>query len=91
MSAFRDNAAQHRYELEEAEGISFANYKDVAGVRAIMHVETPAPAEGRGYATKLMNEIVAHARAAGLKLRASCPFAVAYFRRHGEATDVEVD
>ncbi len=90
MTEFRDNVPQHQFELEAPEGLSFATYKDVAGVRAIMHVETPEAAQGQGYATKLMNEIVEHARANGLKLRASCPFAVAYFKRH-PAPDVEVD
>jgi predicted GNAT family acetyltransferase len=86
---FRDNASAHRFELEQPEGVSFADYRDIAGARAIMHVETPDAARGLGYASKLMGEIVAHARANGLKLRASCPFAVAYFKRHPDASDVE--
>jgi predicted GNAT family acetyltransferase len=86
---FRDNTSAHRFELEEPEGVSFADYRDIAGARAIMHVETPDAARGLGYASKLMGEIVAHARANGLKLRASCPFAVAYFKRHPDASDVE--
>jgi predicted GNAT family acetyltransferase len=88
MDGFRDNSARHRYELDAPEGSSFADYRDLAGVRVIMHVETPAEARGRGYATKLMNHVVAHARSEGLPLRASCAFAVAYFRRHAEAADV---
>jgi predicted GNAT family acetyltransferase len=86
--AFRDNATAHRFELEAPEGLSFADYRDVAGVRAIMHVETPPAAQGLGYATRLMNEVVAHARKHGLKLRASCAFAAAYFKRHSDAADV---
>lgn len=91
MTQFRDNAAAHRYELQAEEGLSFADYREVTGARAIMHVETPAAAQGKGYASKLMHEIVADAVARGLKLRASCPFAVAYFKRHpNEAHEVEV-
>jgi hypothetical protein len=86
---FRDNPADHRFELDAPEGLCFAVYRDVAGVRAIMHVETPPAAQGHGAASRLMAEIVAHARANGLKLRASCPFAVAYFKRHPDACDVE--
>ena len=56
--------------------------------RVIMHVETPVEARGRGYASKLMAEIVELSRAVGPKLRASCAFAVAYFRRHHDAHDV---
>lgn len=88
MTEFRDNSKAHRFELEAPEGVSFAEYRDVAGVRAIMHVETPREAQGLGYATKLMNEVVAHARARGMKLRASCSFATAYFKRHTDNADV---
>jgi predicted GNAT family acetyltransferase len=86
--SFRDNVAAHRFELDAPEGLSYANYRDVAGVRAILHVETPPQARGLGYATKLMNEVVAHARAKGMRLRASCSFATAYFKRHADAGDV---
>lgn len=89
MSAFRDNAAAHRYEQDAPEGLSFADYRDVAGVRAIMHVETPAAAQGLGYASKLMGEIVAEARREGRKLRASCAFAAAYLKRHPDTADVQ--
>ncbi|MGQ0533408.1 MAG: GNAT family N-acetyltransferase [Caulobacteraceae bacterium] len=88
MSPFRDNAERHQYELDAPEGQSWADYRDVAGVRVIMHVETPVEARGRGYATKLMNHVVDQARAESLRLRASCAFAVAYFRRHPAAGDV---
>jgi predicted GNAT family acetyltransferase len=82
MSDFRDNADHHRYELDAQEGQSFADYRDISGVRVILHVETPAHARGRGYASKLMHFVVEDAIAKNLKLRASCAFAVAYFRRH---------
>ncbi len=87
--SFRDNAAQRRYELDAPEGQSFADYRDVAGVRVIMHVETPPQARGRGYASKLMKEVVDEARASKRPLRASCAFAVAYFRRHPDTADVQ--
>lgn len=89
MSDFRDNAAQHRYELDAPEGNSWADYRDVAGVRVILHVETPTVARGRGYASKLMAAIVDEARPTGRKLRASCAFAVAYFRRHPDTADIQ--
>lgn len=88
---FHDNEAAHRFELDAPEGVSVAEYRDVAGVRAIMHVETPAAAQGLGYASKLMGEIVANARARGLKLRASCAFAAAYLKRHPDTADVQAD
>jgi predicted GNAT family acetyltransferase len=81
--SFRDNTSVHRYEFDADGVLSFADYRDVGhehGVRVILHVETPV--EGRGYASKLMAAIVADAKARNLKLRASCAFAVAYFKRH---------
>jgi predicted GNAT family acetyltransferase len=88
MDGFRDNAGRHRYEMDAPEGQSWADYRDVAGVRVILHVETPVQARGRGYAQKLMDAIVADARARSMQLRASCAYAVAYFRRHPAAADV---
>jgi predicted GNAT family acetyltransferase len=88
MTDLRDNAASHRYELDAPEGMSFANYRDIAGVRVITHVETPPAARGLGYAQKLMDAIVAEARAEKRLLRASCSYAVAYFRRHPSNHDV---
>lgn len=87
--SFRDNASAHRYEMEADGFLSFADYRDVAGVRVIMHVETPFEARGRGHASKLMAEVVARARAEKSKLRASCAFAVAYFKRHPDTADVQ--
>lgn len=87
--SLRDNTAAHRYELDAPEGMSFADYRDIGGVRVIMHVETPAQARGRGYASKLMAEVVAEARTTSRKLRASCAFAVAYFRRHPDTADIQ--
>ena len=89
MAGFRDNANAHRYEFDAPEGISWAEYRDVAGVRAIMHVETPDAARGKGYASVLMGEIVADSRARGMKLRASCAFAAAYLKRHPDTADVQ--
>ena len=87
--SFRDNPIGHRYELLANGFLSFADYREVAGVRVIQHVETPDAARGQGLASKLMGEIVADAKARGLKLRASCPFAVAYFKRHPDAAVIE--
>ena len=90
MSDFRDNTAAHRYELDAPEGQSFADYRDISGVRVILHVETPPEAQGRGYAAALMKSIVEEARAKNLRLRASCSYAVAYFKRHPDAADVHI-
>jgi len=84
MSAFRDNPARSRYELDAPEGVTFADYREVGAARVLTHVESPEEARGKGYAAALMAGIVADARANGHKLRAACPYAVAYFKRHPE-------
>ena len=61
MSVFSDNTERHRYELTASEGDSWADYRDVGGVRVILHVETPAEARRLGYASKLMEAIVGKA------------------------------
>ena len=88
MSTFRDNAEHHRYELDAPEGDSFADYRDAAGVRQILHVETAPKAQGRGYAAKLMDGVVAEARESGRKIRPFCSYARAYFARNASAADV---
>jgi len=87
---FRENTAAHRYEFELDGFLSFADYRDIGAVRGIMHVETPHEARGMGHASKLMHAVVEDAKARGMKLRASCAFAVAYFKRHpAEVQSVE--
>jgi len=88
MTQFRDNTAAHRYELDAPEGLSIADYRDRDGARQILHVETVEEARGKGYAAKLMDQIVADARAANTKIVPRCSYAVAYFRRHADAQDV---
>lgn len=88
MSAFRDNHAQHQYELDHEGGPSLARYRDGQGARAILHVETPAPARGQGFAAELMAALTGDARAKGVKLRPICGYARAWFARHREAQDV---
>lgn len=86
--SFHDNVAARRYELDHEGGPSFASYRDQRSARAILHVETPAAARGRGYAAQLMEAIVADARRRGMKLVPLCGYAAAYFRRHPESADV---
>lgn len=87
----RDNAEAGRYELDVEGALAFATYRrDQDGRRVILHVETPPELRGQGVAGELMAAIIGHARANGLKLRASCSYAVAYLLRHPDARDVMV-
>lgn len=87
--SFRENTDAARYELDEGNGVVFAAYRDAAdGVRALTHFETPEAARGQGAAGRLMQHILAEARAARLKLQARCPYAADYLDKHPDAADV---
>ncbi len=90
MAEFRDNEDALRYERAEAGGLVFAEYEEAGSLRRILHVETPPELRNQGLAAVLMDEIVAHARAHGLKLQPICPYAAVYARRHREHADVFV-
>ncbi len=85
---FQDNASHSRYELDEGSGVSFADYREKDGLRALTHFETPESARGQGAAGRLMEAILGEARASGRKLKARCPYAVSYLERHPDAADV---
>lgn len=85
---FRDNVERHRFELTEGEHTAIADYRDHGGVLHLPHVEAPVPMRGTGAASRLMQAITEHARENSLRLRAICPYAVAWFKRHPEAADV---
>jgi uncharacterized protein len=50
----------------------------------VYHTEVAAKAEGKGFAKKLLNAMVDHARTNNLKVIALCPYVHAQFKRHQE-------
>jgi predicted GNAT family acetyltransferase len=85
---FRDHTEALRFEWQEAGHVAFADYFQRDGVWVLPHVEAPPTLRGTGAAGRLMEAVVAHARAQGLKLRPVCSYAVAWFARHPDAQDV---
>jgi len=83
-----DAAARSRFELTENGLTAFATYRRAGNRVVIPHVEAPLPLRGKGTASRLMEGIVALARADGFKIVPSCPYAAAWFRRHPQAADV---
>ena len=59
-----------------------ADYQLADGVMAITHTEVAPQLEGRGIAAALVQAVLDHARANGLKVRPLCSYARAYMRRH---------
>jgi hypothetical protein len=79
-----DNEAKSRFELEENGELAFATYRRQGDVYTIPHVEAAMALRGKGTAGRLMDGIAAIARANSYKIHPTCPYAVAWFRRHPE-------
>lgn len=83
-----DNAAEHRFELTEGPYMAWADYRVQGGRYVLPHVEAEPPLRGTGAAGRLMEQIVAHARAHRLVLDPRCSYARIWFQRHPDAQDV---
>jgi len=83
-----NNTAAARYELAEDGATAFANYRRDGDVLTIPYVESPPALRGKGTAGRLMEGVVAHARAESLKILPICGYAVSWFRRHPEHNDI---
>ena len=83
-----DNVARHRFELAEAGAVAFADYRRDGERLVIPHVEAPDALRGAGAAGRLMDGVVAHARAEGRKIVPICSYAAAWLQRHPEHADI---
>ena len=83
-----DNAAKSRFELVEDGQTAFADYRRQGGKLVIPHVELPHALRGKGTAGRLMEGVVAHARAEGAKIVPICSYAAAWLQRHPEHADL---
>lgn len=88
MSAVVDNAEQRRFELQEAGELAFANYRREDGKLVIPYVEAAPALRGTGAAGRLMEGVLAAARAERLRVVPLCSYAAAYIRRHPEHHDL---
>ena len=88
MTSVTDNAQAGRFERVEAGQTAFADYVRRGGALVIPHVEAPASLQGTGAAGRLMEGVVAIARAEGAKITPLCPYAAAWLKRHPEHADL---
>ena len=88
MSDVIDNPARRRFELEEQGQLAFADYRRADGRLIIPHVEAAPGLRGTGAAGRLMEGVLAAARAEGLRVLPLCSYAAAYIRRHPEHQDL---
>jgi len=85
-----DNESRSRFELEENGELAFATYRRSGDVFTIPHVEAALALRGKGTAGRLMEGIAAIAREQHYRIKPTCPYAVAWFRRHPETNDLLV-
>lgn len=83
-----DNTARSRFELEENGELAFATYRRSGNIFTIPHVEAAMALRGKGAAGRLMAGIATIARAQHYKIRPTCSYAIAWFRRHPEQNDL---
>jgi predicted GNAT family acetyltransferase len=84
----RDNAAQHRFELDADGHTAIAYYTLSPGTITFTHTDVPSQLGGRGIGSKLVRGALQAARAQGLKVVAKCPFVSAYIAKHAEFADL---
>ncbi|WP_395651439.1 GNAT family N-acetyltransferase [Brevundimonas sp.] len=93
MTDLRDVTAEQRFEqgFTDADGALrrvWADYAIQGEVRAILHVEAEDELRGSGAAGRFMASLADHARAEKIRLVPRCSYAVAWFRRHPDQSDV---
>jgi predicted GNAT family acetyltransferase len=88
MANVVDNPQLHRFELTEEGHTAIAEYRRHDERLSIVHVEAPKELQGHGTASRLMEGIVAMARANKWTISPRCPYADAWFKRHPEAHDL---
>jgi len=57
-------------------------------VVVVNHTYVDPSLRGQGVASKLMHEVYQHIKSLGFKAVATCPYAVVWFKKHQECTDI---
>lgn len=82
-----NNQSASRFELTLDGQTAFANYHRDGGLLYIDYVEAPPALRGTGAAGQLMEGVMGHAKADGVKVFPICSYAVSWLRRHPEYKD----
>ncbi len=88
MAPIRDEVAKGRFELAESGHTVFADYRREPGLLVVTYVAAPPELRGTGAAGRLMEGVLAQARAEGRQLKPVCGYAAAYIRRHPQHHDL---
>jgi len=83
------NAAKERYEITvDGTVAGFTEAHPRGAVVLFPHTEISPDFEGHGLATQLIQAALDDVRARGLKIRATCPFVLAFLDKHPDYEDL---
>lgn len=77
----KDNPKASRYEASVEDKICVVDYQLKSSTLTITHVGVPKELEGRGIAKRMMDFVVADAKAKKLTIVPVCSYAAAYMER----------
>jgi uncharacterized protein len=63
-------------------------YRQDGDVYDLLHTEVDDAFEGQGVGSELVHQVLGEIRAAGARVRPSCPFVRRYVQRHPDEADV---
>lgn len=86
--AFRDNAAQSRFELAVDGSTAFVVYRKTPDTITLVHTEVPPELGGRGIGSNLARATLDAVRAQGIKLVVKCEFIRSFMKKHPEYDDL---
>jgi predicted GNAT family acetyltransferase len=81
---------KHRFEVAVDGHTGHLAYSLHDRVMTIVHTEVDPALEGRGLAGALVRAALDHARAHGLRVDPTCPYAASYMQRHPESMSIHV-
>ena len=86
---FADDRAARRYRLRVGgEEVGFVEYDPVGSDSILIkHTEVGAQHAGKGYGAELVRRVLDDARARGLAVIPTCPYALNFIRRHPDYHD----
>jgi len=87
----RHDSSATRFAASVDGRLCVAEYSLADGVMSMTHTYVPPPLEGRGIAAALVAAALAHARAAGLRVRPVCSYVARYMQRHPDTLDLLCD
>jgi predicted GNAT family acetyltransferase len=80
---------EYRAHVPGLDAIGRLTWVERGGARVADHTLVPPEIGNRGVAARLVERMVADARAEGFRIRPQCSYVVAAFRRHPDWADIQ--